>query len=368
MQLPVSGRRGGLLALALVALLSPSCRLTKQIQEQLGELDPMGSGSRSQPGSIRAYFTTPDNQPERPGNIADKLAGYIDQARESIDVAGFEIDNAVLTEALVQAHQRGVKVRVVTDSDYLEERGPKALRAVQVPVVGDDRQALMHNKFMVFDQRAVWTGSMNFTENCAYRNDNNGVLVLDRNLAENYRTKFRWMFENRKFGGKPAPGETIPNPRVTLADGTEVENYFSTHDGVAEKVIAEIERARKSVRILAFSFTHEKIGDVVLAAAKQGVEVEVVFEKSQAAGKWSQYSRMQSAGLKVDLDGNSRNMHHKCMIIDAAIVITGSFNFSSNADKSNDENLLVIRNKKLATRFEEEFRRVRDVAQRASEK
>ena len=63
----------------------------------------------------------------------------------------------------------------------------------------------MHDKFMVFDSAAVWTGSMNFTENCAYHNNNNnGIFIDDRNLAANYETKFTWMFENTSPAVRPA--------------------------------------------------------------------------------------------------------------------------------------------------------------------
>jgi phosphatidylserine/phosphatidylglycerophosphate/cardiolipin synthase-like enzyme len=58
-------------------------------------------------------------------------------------------------------------------------------------------------------------------------------------------------------------------------------------------------------------------------------------------------------------------MHHKVVIIDGAIVVCGSFNFSDSADRSNDENLLIIYNRAVAARFEEEYRRVYDLARAA---
>ena len=58
-------------------------------------------------------------------------------------------------------------------------------------------------------------------------------------------------------------------------------------------------------------------------------------------------------------------MHHKVIIIDGEIVIFGSFNFSDSADRSNDENLLIIYNRAVAARFEEEFQRVFKLARDA---
>jgi phosphatidylserine/phosphatidylglycerophosphate/cardiolipin synthase-like enzyme len=317
-------------------------------------------------GPVRVYFTTPDRPPES-SEIVKALVNYIHQANDSIDVAGFELDNKAITQALVSAKERGVRVRMVTETSYLGESGVVALRAANVPVIDDGRDgALMHNKFMVFDRKSVWTGSMNFTENCAYRNNNNGVWIDDERVAENYAAKFHWMFDERKFGGLPVRSARIPHPAVTLRDGTLCENYFSTHDGVAAHVVDKLRQARARIHFLAFSFTHDEIAKTMLAKAQAGVEVQGVFEKSQVAGGHSEYEKMRTAGgsVHVCLDANPRNMHHKVIVIDDETVITGSFNFSASADKSNDENVVILRNPDIARRFEDEFQRVYDAARR----
>jgi len=333
----------------------------RQQQQQVAPAEtPAADG-----GLIRVYFTRPDQPPE-PGDIAHAVAGYVEATRESLDVAAFELDNRVIIDALVRAVRRGVRVRLVTETNYIDEVGVRDLKAVGVPVVDDQRDgALMHNKFMVFDRKAVWTGSMNFTENCAYRNNNHGVYIEDAKLVENYTTKFGWMFEQHKFGPAPSKFDRIPNPVLTLADGTQVENYFAPHDRPATKVMETLKLARKSIHFLAFSFTHDGIGQTMLAKAANGVEVSGVFEKTQTSAGHSEYFKMKQAGLAVFLDGNPRNMHHKAIVIDGEIVVCGSFNFSDSADRSNDENLLIIYSRPVAAKFEEEFQRVLQVAKQA---
>jgi phosphatidylserine/phosphatidylglycerophosphate/cardiolipin synthase-like enzyme len=350
-------RRFGAACLLVFAVLATSCQLLAPRRPSTPTPD-----TSTQASPIRVYFTTPDDEPRQPGNIAETLASYIDRTRETLDVAAFELDNRVIVAALRRATERGVRVRLVTDTDYLDEHGPRTLRDVGVAVVDDQRSALMHNKFMVFDGQAVWTGSMNFTENCAYLNNNHGLLIVDRKVAENYATKFHWMFDERKFGGKPSSSAAIPYPRTTLADDTPLETYFSTHDKLADRVKAELNQAERSIRFLAFSFTHAKISEAMLAAHDEGVEVSGVFENSQAGGTSSKYQTLKAAGLPVYKDANPRNMHHKFIVIDGQTVIAGSFNYSSNAEKSNDENIVIIRNRAIAERFEDEFRRVRDLA------
>jgi phosphatidylserine/phosphatidylglycerophosphate/cardiolipin synthase-like enzyme len=206
---------------------------------------------------------------------------------------------------------------------------------------------------------------MNLTENCAYRNNNHGVYIEDAKLAENYSTKFAWMFEQRKFGSPPTKFDRIPHPVLTLADGTQIENYFAPHDRPAGKVIEALKLARKSIHFLAFSYTHDMISQTMLAKAAGGVEVSGVFEKTQTAGGHSEYGRLRQAGLLVFTDANPRNMHHKAIVIDGEIVVCGSFNFSDSADRSNDENLLIIYNRSVAARFEEEFQRILHTARSA---
>jgi phosphatidylserine/phosphatidylglycerophosphate/cardiolipin synthase-like enzyme len=320
-------------------------------------------GDASSP--IRVYFTT-IQLPAEQSAIAKAVVGYVDQTQRTLDVCAFELNNKVICDAIVRAAKRNVKVRCVTETDYLKdtEYGIKALKEINVPIVDDKRPgALMHDKFMIFDGAAVWTGSMNFTENCAYKNNNNGIYFDDRNLAANYETKFNWMFDKHKFGSAPSHTDKIPNPIVTLRDGTVVENYFATHDKVASHVIDAVDASTRSLHFLAFSFTHDGISKAMLTRARANVEVKGVFEKSETHNNYSEFARMGKAGPPVEVytDGNPPHehhlLHHKVIVIDGKKTIAGSFNFSTNADKSNDENLVIIHSPEVSKLFEEEFQR-----------
>jgi phosphatidylserine/phosphatidylglycerophosphate/cardiolipin synthase-like enzyme len=76
----------------------------------------------------------------------------------------------------------------------------------------------------------------------------------------------------------------------------------------------------------------------------------------------TEFERLQTAGVDVRLDGNPDKLHHKVLLIDQEIVITGSYNFSASAENNNDENTLVIHSTPLARRFLAEFQRVFDLA------
>lgn len=314
------------------------------------------------------YFTEPQltERPSRRGGLDEMLAGLMGRSRQTLDVAIYDLDLGNVAEAMAGAAGRGVRVRLVTDTDTLADtRNPAQvaafvrLRHAGIPIVDDGRRNLMHHKFTVVDGEWVQTGSWNYTERETFRNNNNAIVVQSRALAENYTAEFEKMFTSRLFGAAKPPD--VPRPSLSIA-GARVENYFSPGSRGAAHVIRWLGSARSRVHFLAFSFTHDGIGDALLERARAGVEVAGVFETAGADTQFSEFRRLKESGLGVLLDGNPSTMHHKVMVIDDRVSIFGSFNFSASADRENDENLLIVEDPGLATAFEAEFQRVRAVA------
>ena len=128
---------------------------------------------------------------------------------------------------------------------------------------------------------------------------------------------------------------------------------------MADRIVELIERAEESVFFMAFSFTSDDIANAMLFAEAGGVELVGVFDASQYSSNiGTEFDRLLDAGQNVHLDGNSARLHHKVIIIDQSIVITGSYNFSRSAEERNDENLLIIHSEEIAALFVEEFKRV----------
>ena len=275
------------------------------------------------------YFTCPQDEPTWSGGLDETLAADIDGAEATIDVAAFDFDSQSITDALIGAHRRGVRVRVVVDSDNAELDQPLELIDVGIPVVEDNRSALMHNKFAVIDGAIIWTGSWNFTDNGTYRNNNHAIRIRSDELAANYTAEFEEMFLRGEFGCN-SPAAT-PYPRITI-EGTVVETYFAPEDGVMDRVREVVANAGESVRFMAFAFTDNELGTMMRQQAAAGLLVEGVFESRGTGSVYSQFAAMQQAGLLVWRDGNSAIMHHKVIIIDASIVILGSSNMTASAE------------------------------------
>ncbi len=301
------------------------------------------------------FFTAPQGQPQWTGGLDEILAADLDQARSTVDVAAYQLDLQTVTDALVRAHQRGTRVRLVIDSDYVGLDQPQDLLAAGAPIVEDNRSALMHHKFVIIDGLITWTGSWNLTDTGTYRNNNHAIRITSREMAANYTAEFEEMFLNGSFG--PTSPSNTPHRHLTL-DGTLIETYFAPEDEVMKQVIRTVARAEQSVRFLAYSFTDPALGAAIRERAAAGVLVEGVFESRGVASSYSQFTALKDAGLLVWRDGNPALMHHKVIVIDAATVILGSFNFTGSADQQNDENLLVIHDREIAAQFLDELARM----------
>ena len=120
------------------------------------------------------------------------------------------------------------------------------------------------------------------------------------------------------------------------------EVYFSPHGGCTDAIIRELNKAKSTILIQAYSFTSAPIAKALLNAHKRGVKVEVILDKSQRTQKYSSATFLYNPGIPVKIDAQHAIAHNKVMIIDGETVITGSFNFTKAAEENNAENLLVI--------------------------
>lgn len=318
---------------------------------------PPTAAPQTLPAWIQVYFTDPTapGADSYRGGPDEALAAAIDEARLSVDVAIYSLNLWSVRDALLRAYRRGVAVRMVTESDNMDSPEIQSLILTGIPVLGDRRQGLMHHKFIIIDRSQVWTGSMNYTAGSAYRDNNNLVCIRSTAVAEDYQREFDEMFIEDRFGPDSRPD--TPRPRLTL-DGTSVEVYFSPDDGAAARIIQLIQQSRRSIHILAFSFTSDGIGDAIRQQAIFVTFHGVMDSGQVTSNTGSEYEPFLAVGLDMRLDGNAGLMHHKVIILDQRTVIFGSYNFTASAETRNDENLIIIDHPAVAEAFLSEFWRV----------
>lgn len=320
--------------------------------------DPEAAPTSERDGWYSLFFTNPRGAAASSlrGGPDAALASAIDSAERTVDLAAYDLDLWSIQDAVIRAHDRGLRVRLVTESDHMDEPEVKALQAAGVPMRGDNRSPLMHHKFVVIDGEEVWTGSMNLTVNGAYRNNNNLIRLSSPWLAESYGEEFDEMFVYERFGALSLPDLPALGAQV---GGTPVEVLFSPDDGVGPRIVALISAAQDSLQIMAFNLTLDTIAEAIVERSSAGLLIQGLFDAGQANNQGSDVDLLAEAGIDIALDGNPRKMHHKVIVIDGEIVITGSYNFSRNAEEKNDENVLVIYSEELADQYLAEFERLR---------
>jgi phosphatidylserine/phosphatidylglycerophosphate/cardiolipin synthase-like enzyme len=292
--------------------------------------------------------------------ILDKLIRYIDAAQTSIHIAAFETDLTPVAEALARAHARGVEVRWVTDdengidADGEAGRGQFALMEdAGIPIRDDLRSAFMHNKFVIIDGHIVWTGSMNLTTNDLFRNNNNVVVIESPEVAAVFEAEFAEMWAGQFGPRSPArPGQDVLD-----RNGRPFVIRFAPEDEPLAALVQLAGLAERSIDFMAFSFTNDELGATMRERAAAGVDVRGIFETFGSETIYSELGPLYCAGIPVRRDGNPGMLHHKVIIIDDTVVVTGSLNFTNNAADSNDENVLVLADAGIARLYLEEFER-----------
>ena len=310
------------------------------------------------------YFTDPTSplSPQGTGGVDGPIVESIDAARLSIDVAAYSLSLNSVRNAFLRAHDRGVTVRIVMESTNMDRSDPQVLIEAGVPIIGDNLQGLMHDKFIVIDKSEVWLGAMNFTDSGTYEDNNNLMRIHSTKIAENYLVEFNEMFEDNKFG--PNAVAKTPNPTITI-DDTRIDIYFSPDDGVLNALASLLSGAEESIHFLAFSFTSNDLGAIVREKAEAGLTIAGVMDEEQiSSNQGTEYDPFKQADLDVRIDGNAGQMHHKVFIVDEKIVVLGSYNFSQSAEEKNDENLIIVYNSLIAEQFMMEFKRVQSQANR----
>jgi len=135
----------------------------------------------------------------------------------------------------------------------------------------------------------------------------------------------------------------------------QISVYFSPNGGCERAVIDKIGEARSQILVAIYTFTDTDIANALVSAKNKGVRIQVFMDKSQAGGSYSRGDLLASNGIPVKYSTGAGLMHNKFAVIDTAVVVTGSFNWTVSAEEKNAENLLVIKSPELAKQYLKEF-------------
>jgi phosphatidylserine/phosphatidylglycerophosphate/cardiolipin synthase-like enzyme len=131
---------------------------------------------------------------------------------------------------------------------------------------------------------------------------------------------------------------------------------YSPKGGCTEAVVMELNRARHEILVQAYSFTSKPIAQALVDAKTRGVHVEILLDRANETETYSELGELLGLGIKPLIDAEHAIAHNKVMIVDGHTIITGSFNFTNQAEHENAENLLIIKHhRELAKAYRNNF-------------
>ena len=291
----------------------------------------------------------------------------IENAQTSIDISMYNTNRRPIIEALTEAYNRGVVVRMIADN----ETANLALQNPTPPfnIIRGNSEGLMHNKFLVIDAEETNTswlimGSTNFTEQNMAGDYNNMLIIQDITLCKAYTIEFEEMWGSSGeapgvFNVKFGPDKEDNTPHVFNLNGVDIESYFSPSDNTTAEIAAEINDADFEFTFAFLIFTNNTLGTATLTAHNRGLDVRGIVDNINDTG--SEYAFLSQRNVNITQDFTSKSTHHKYCIIDASnpesdpLVVTGSHNWSASAETRNDENTLIIHDAAIANIFKQEF-------------
>ncbi|MEL6712022.1 MAG: phospholipase D-like domain-containing protein [Pseudomonadota bacterium] len=151
----------------------------------------------------------------------------------------------------------------------------------------------------------------------------------------------------------------LPENINTFSIQNSITTCFTPPKGCAKLIEKIILSTKNNLYIQAYGFTHPEIIDAILHVAKKGVKVTIILDKSNITSAYSGIKKCHAANIPVFIDTVASISHNKIILSDIysnnRTLITGSFNFSKNADTRNAENLLVIKQKDIILNYKKNF-------------
>jgi phosphatidylserine/phosphatidylglycerophosphate/cardiolipin synthase-like enzyme len=327
-------------------------------------------------------LTTLRDGGQRASEVARRLAGFLAEAKQSLDLAvydvRFETDaGGLVLASLLAAVQRGVEVRLLYNVAHPgpipvpppPETAPDAIESLPVPTRGvAGVPDLMHHKYVVRDGNAVWTGSTNWTDDSWSRQENVIVTVDSQPIAYAYSLTFDQLWESGRVAHSGA------EPRPESVDGARVRAWFCPEHGEAlsHRVAKHIGNAQRRVRIASPVLTSGPIlATLVEVVNERRCDLGGIVDDTQVDQVFHQWRTNGVSAWKIPLlrrilDGaefsgkdsipwspeSVHNFMHAKVVVADDTAFVGSFNFSRSGEQ-NAENVLEIRDAAVADRVAE---------------
>jgi phosphatidylserine/phosphatidylglycerophosphate/cardiolipin synthase-like enzyme len=318
---------------------------------------------------------------QQAADVAREIASFLDAAERSLDLAHYDFHLAGETAAIVggaiqAAHGRGVAVRILYNLDHRNpipvppppEPDGDLIASFGVPFKPiSGAPDLMHHKYVVRDGRAVWTGSMNWTDDSFTRQENVVVRIESEEVAAAFTEDFDQLWET---GEVERSG--FVEPRTLGVDGMGVRVWFTPGNGedLSARIARAIFRAKRRIRIASpVVTTGPVLGALAQVSSEERVDVAGVVDQTQMRGVVFEWGRNGNMFWKLPLlqrglargftgkrsqewrpEGGLHDFMHAKVTIADDVVFAGSYNLSRSGEQ-NAENVVEVESPELAERL-----------------
>ena len=285
-----------------------------------------------------------------------EMVQLINNTHSTLDMAVYEWSKIPEIEiAIENAKARNVKIRAVyevKDNYGVREEMADFLNKIEdkhSDEISENKKLtsmLMHNKFIISDNKTLLTGSMNFSRTgFSGFNANNVVIISSPELASYYTKEFEQMYSGNFHTLK----KHLDSQNSFNISDTKVNAYFSPQDKTIEKVLVPlVNNAKNYIYLPVFVITHKSLTKALIDAKNRGLDVRIILDATSVRSNHTTHEILRNAGIPLKTENYAGKIHTKSMIIDDKYIITGSMNFSNSGENRNDENCLVIENSELA--------------------
>ncbi len=309
--------------------------------------------------------------------VSEVISGVLDNTNYTLDVALYNLQIPVLSQKILDARDRGVKVRVIIDYDHVYPEIGKEIKflidnGVDLKLIkGIGGSGSMHNKYAVFDGAALQTGSANWSLSAENASFENMMFVYDKDIIEGFQKNFEWLWTyaspaNARYE-KPAmlaPAPADPGPSVELNGEIFPKYIFSPNGGTQDMIVKAIDSAMTEVDAAMFTFTSEPIFNALKRASARGINVKLMVHAGQKFPFMADALR-SGLGLKLAKGRVEKGlMHNKYVVIDNKFLANGSFNWTKTAEIYNFENTIFTVNPVYVAPYKAEFEKLYSKAYR----
>ncbi|MDN5360728.1 MAG: hypothetical protein PWQ84_1791 [Thermotogaceae bacterium] len=265
--------------------------------------------------------------------IKEQTLSLIYNSQYTLDICVYSISDEEIINAIEKKVQEGICVRICTDNAY-------PLNMENVNIVYDSG-GLMHNKYMISDERLVWFGSTNLTPTSLEDHENNIIISDDIKLIQTFQNHFDQCLSGLFKTERAEMGSPVLK--------------FSPEEDCFDFLLSELSKAQKTVYIAMFAFSDNRIAHYLKVLSSKGVKIHILVDKDWNLS--SIYSDIDDMAryASVRMDVSEALLHEKFIIIDERVLLTGSYNYTASAQTRNDEFLYKSKDRTLVKRFTQHF-------------